>query len=235
MHTLVLDRAETYLNSQWRESRSPWLSAARHSHAFVTISRQSGSGGTSFARTLARLLNGHAPEGILWAVYEGNLIGRMLEANHLSLRLARFLPEDKVSEVNASIGELVGLHPNLWELVQKMNKAMCELAEQNHAIFVGRGANFATRHLGGVHIRLVASAEHRARYQALLYDMSEKEALAYNSKCDAARRRYVRANFNADIDDPRAYDLVLNTEEISLSEAAELASALVNARSVSSR
>jgi len=86
-----------------------------------------------------------------------------------------------------------------------------------------------------VHIRLVASAEHRARYQALLYDMSEKEALAYNSKCDAARRRYVRANFNADIDDPRAYDLVLNTEEISLSEAAELASALVNARSVSSR
>jgi len=233
MHSLVLDRAETYLNTQWRDSNSPWSSKALHSHAFVTVSRQSGSGGTAFARALARQLNGNAPGGVLWAISEGNLTTRMLEANHLSPRIARYLPEDKVSEVNASIGELVGLHPNLWELVQKMNKAMRDLAEHNHAILVGRGANFATRHIvGGVHIRLVAPPEHRARYHALLYNISEEEALIFNAKCDAARRRYVKATFNANIDDPRAYDLVLNTGEIPIAEAATITASLVKARHV---
>jgi cytidylate kinase len=158
----------------------------------------------------------------------------MLEANHLSPSIARYLPEDKVSEVNASIGELVGLHPNLWELVQKMNKAMRDLAERNHAILVGRGANFATRHIeGGVHIRLVAPPEHRARYHALLYNMSEEAALIFNAKCDAARRRYVKATFSANIDDPRAYDLVLNTGEIPIAEAAAITASLVKTRHAS--
>jgi len=231
MHSLVLDRAETYLNSQWRESNIPWAHPSRHSHPFVTVSRQSGSGGTAFARALARQLNGDAPDGVLWTVSEGNLTTRMLAANHLSPRLARFLPEDKVSEVNASIGELVGLHPNLWELVQKVNKSMRVLAEQDHAILVGRGANFATRGIeGGVHVRLVAPAEHRARYHAFLYDFSEKAALAFNAKCDAARRRYVKATFNANIDDPRAYDLVLNMAEIPIAEAAAITASLVRTR-----
>jgi cytidylate kinase len=231
MHSLVLDRAETYLNTQWRESNSPWLSKTLNSHAFVTVSRQSGSGGTAFARALARQLNGDAPDGIVWTVSEGNLTTRMLEANHLSPHIARYLPEDKVSELNASIGELVGLHPNLWELVQKMNKAMRDLAEHNHAILVGRGANFATRDLeGGVHVRLVAAPEHRARYHAFLYDMTEQEALAFNAKVDVARRRYVKATFNANIDDPRAYDLVLNTGVIPIPEAAAITASLVKTR-----
>jgi len=231
MNSLVIDRAETYLNTQWRESTAPWSSKPLPSHTFVTISRQSGSGGTSFARALARLLNSDAPDGILWNVFEGNLTTRMLEANHLSPRIARYLPEDKVSEINASIGELVGLHPNLWELVQKVNKAMRDLAENNHAILVGRGANFATRDVdGGVHVRLVAPPEHRARYHAFLYDISEQEALAFNAKCDAARRRYVKATFNANIDDPRAYDLVLNTGEIPISEAAAITASLIKTR-----
>jgi len=231
MHSPVLDRAETYLNTQWRSSSPPWSAKARNSHAFVTVSRQSGSGGTSFARALARLLNGEAPDGVMWTVFDGNLTNHMLEANHLSPRLARFLPEDKVSEVNASIGELVGLHPSLWDLVQKMNSTMRDLAEHNHAILVGRGSNFATRLMeGGVHVRLIAPAENRARYLALLYDMSEQEALIFNAKRDAASRRYVRANFNADIDDPRSYDLVFNTGEIPIADAAAITASLLKAR-----
>jgi len=231
MHALALDRAETYLNSQWRESRTPWALKSQNPPAFVTVSRQSGSGGTAFARALARQLNGEAPEGTLWTIYEGNLTTRMLESNHLSTRFARYLPEDRISEVNASIGELVGLHPNLWELVQKMNETLHDLAESHHAILVGRGANFATRRMeGGVHVRLVAPAEYRARYLALLYDMSERDALILNAKRDAARRRYVKATFSADVDDPRGYDLVLNTGEMTLSEAATIAASLVKAR-----
>jgi cytidylate kinase len=231
MHPPVLDRAETYLNTQWHASNPPWLSKRQSSHTFVTVSRQSGSGGTSFARALARRLNGETAEGIVWTVFDGNLPAHMLEANHLSPRLEQFLPEDKVSEVKASIGELVGLHPSLWELAQKMNATLCDLAENNHAILVGRGANFATRNTtGGVHVRLVAPAAYRARNLALVYNMTESEALVFNAKRDAASRRYVKANFNADIDDPRGYDLVLNTGEIPIPEAVAIATTLVRVR-----
>jgi len=221
--------------SQYTEN--PWLSTARLAMeptalSFVTVSRQSGSGGTSFARALTRTLNGVAgANGRGWSIYDGNLTLRMLESNHLDAHVARFLPEDKVSEFNALIGELVGLHPSLWELVQKTNNAICEIARQQNAIVVGRGANFATRHLGGgVHVRLVAPAEYRARHLAQLYDLSHDKALELNARRDAARRRYVKSTFGADIDDPRSYDLVFNMADVSLAEAVSLTASLLQLR-----
>jgi cytidylate kinase len=108
---------------------------------------------------------------------------------------------------------------------------MCTLAKRNHAIFVGRGANFATHHLeGGVHVRLIAPAENRARYLAQLFDMTEREALVFNAKRDAASRRYVKTNFGTNIDDPRGYDLVFNTGEISIQDAATITASLLKVR-----
>ena len=226
-----LERTDSYVNAQTRDSRAPWA-VQRPAGAFVTISRAAGSGGASLARLLARKLNGESPADINWKVYEGNLTTRMLLENQLPARFARYLPEDKVPEINASIGEFVGLHPSLWELIQKTNDTMRQLATGGNVILVGRGANFATAELrGGVHVRLIAPVDHRARYLAQLYNISETEALALNAKCDAARRRYVKATFDADIEEPSAYDLVINTGHVSLAEAAELVATRVRARS----
>ena len=173
-----------------------------HAHPlgpFVTLSRESGLGGTAFAGMLAPRLppgNDHP-----WSVYSSNLIDEMLCTNRLPAHLARFLPEDRVSEFNATIGEVVGLHPNLWMLVSKTNEMIRRIARGGHAILLGRGANFATADLpGGVHVRLVAREAHR----------------------DAARRRYVKANFSANIADPTAYDYVINLERVPLEAAVEI-------------
>lgn len=207
----------------------PW--PQKTAQPFVTISRESGSGGTSLARALVRHLNVKTAENVFWNVFDGNLISTMLKSNHLSSRIARFLPEDKVPEINASVGELVGLHPSLWELTEKTKETMRRLAQTGNAILVGRGSNFATADIPhGVHVRLIASAEHRARYLSHLYQMPFNEALAYNAKRDAARRRYVKSTFNADVSDPAAYDLVINTERITLNEAVEQVAALVCSR-----
>ncbi len=222
-------KTDTYLSSEWTGSRSPW--AVRPAGPFVTLSREAGSGGSSLARILARKLNHESARDDSWSVYDTNLTPKMLKTHHLPVRFARFLPEDRVPEFTACIGELVGLHPSLWELVQKTNETIRQLAGNGHAILVGRGANFATKGMDhGINVRLVAPAGHRARYLARLYNIPEREALAYNAKCDAARRRYVRTNFNADIDDPTAYDLVINTAQVSLAAAADLVATCVRAR-----
>jgi len=227
---LPLERADSYFNAEWRDSRSPW--SAKPAQPFVTISRESGSGGSSLAHLLVRKFNGAGSEHSGWTVYAGNVITRMLQANHLPDELARFLPEDRVPEINASIGELVGLHPSIWELVQKANATMRQLATEGHVVLVGRGANFATAGLGrGVHVRLIAPPDHRADHFVRTQGWSTAAALAHIAKCDAARRRYVAANFNARVDNPSAYDLVINTAHVSLAEAVELVAARILARS----
>jgi cytidylate kinase len=161
--------------------------------------------------------------GAAWTAFGGNMITRMLAANHLPEQLARFLPEDRVPEVNATLGEMVGLHPSLWELMEKTKATMRHLAKTGHVILVGRGANFATADLpGGIHVRLIAPVDQRARYYAQRFNVSAAAALEHNAKCDAARRRYVKAHFNADVADPAAYDLVINTGHVPLAEAADM-------------
>lgn len=213
---------DPYLNAAWRESRSPFAVAAE-THPFVTVSGEAGAGGRAFARLLARRLNAESGDGVLWRVYEGDVVAKMLDENRLPRRLARYLPEERVPELAATIGELVGLHPNLWHLVQKTNETMCHLAAGGHVILVGRGANFATEGVeGGTHVRLVAPADHRARFLAGQYNVSLEQARRLNARGDAARRSYVRANFGRSISDPGSYDLVINTGHVPLPEAAKL-------------
>jgi len=209
----------------------PDTEAASEHGPFITISRESGSGGKSLARLLARHLNAETPKEILWTIFDGNLISTVLKSHHLQPQLARFLPEDKVSEVESAIGEMVGLHPNLWDLVKKTNETIRDLAHKGHVILVGRGANFATADIsGGIHVRFVAPAAQRAHYIAHRYAMTDELALSYNEKCDAASRRYVKANFNSDISDPAHYDMVINTGHVSLGDAANLIANLVKAK-----
>lgn len=221
--------AGSYLNAEWHGSRAPW--AQKPAGAFITISREAGSGGSSLARLLARKLNTEPAPDAGWKVFEDNLTPTMLKSQQLPRRIARFLPEDRVSEVQTMIGEMIGLHPNVWELVQKTNETMRALAQRGNVILVGRGASFATAGLvHGIHVRLVAPASHRAKYLTQRYGITEKEALHLNARCDRARRGYVKAYFNADDRDPRTYDLVLNTARVTLAEAVGLISVHVHAK-----
>gem|GEM_PF-399939 len=224
-----LETAGAYLHVQMGSTGTPWT--GKPEGPFVTVSRESGAGGSSLARALALYLTAHTSEHAHWTVYTGNLIEEMLQNHHLSPDIARFLPEDKVSEIASSVGELVGLHPNLWDLVQKTNELIRRLARAGHAIIVGRGANFATHGIEhGVHLRLVGPADHRARHIARLQQMDEVAARARNARCDLARERYVRTHFNANIKDPTAYDLVIDTARVPLVESAEIVATLVSAR-----
>lgn len=212
----VLERAGAYLNVHLTHSGpagSPPPAAP-----FVTLSRETGTHGSAVAAGLAARLAARFP-GESWPVYSGNLIEQMLQTNDLPVELKRFLPEDRIRHLEAAIGELVGLHPDLWSLVQKTNDLVRHLARTGHAILLGRGGAFATAGLShGVHVRLVASPGLRAARTAEALGLGIHEAATHNALRDAARQRYVRAMFDADIADPTAYDLVLNTGRLSIDD-----------------
>jgi cytidylate kinase len=96
-------------------------------------------------------------------------------------------------------------------LVGKTNELIRRLARGGYAILLGRGAAFATADLPqGVHVRLVAAPAHRDACAARWLGIDPAEAAAWNAGRDAARQRYVRATFSANIADPCAYDLTIN-------------------------
>lgn len=209
----TVQKAEAYLNVHL--TRTGPGGTRTQTGPFVTISREAGTTGSALAETLRQRLSSEDAEHP-WTVYSRNLIDDMLRSNELPGNLARFLPEDHVSEVDASIGELVGLHPNLWTLVEKTKELMQQVARAGHVVLLGRGASFVTRMIaGGIHVRLVASPEYRAKVTADRFSLEASAARARNNAVDAARRRYVKWTFNADISDPTAYDLVLNVERLS--------------------
>ncbi len=224
-----IEKAKSYLDIQLGRPL-----AERHTAIgpFITLSRESGTGGSVLADEIARRLNRllHVDQPA-WTIFNRDLVARMLEDNHLSTSFARFLPEDKISEIESSVGEIVGLHPSIWTMVHQTNSLMRRLATMGHAIVVGRGANFATAGSArGLHLRLVGSSDLRARRTSQLRGLSYEQALAFNRKTDHARRDYVRSFFEADIDDPAGYDLVVNMDHFTTESAANLVVAALRSR-----
>ncbi|MEX2045221.1 MAG: cytidylate kinase family protein [Opitutus sp.] len=222
----LVERAEAYLSIHLTHSgpSGPHPSEG----PFVTISRESGTGGSALVQLLAEQLPRRI--GHPWVVYSGNLIEEMLRTNDLPPHLARFLPEDRISELDASIGEIVGLHPNLWDLVGKTNELIRCIARTGHAILLGRGAVFATADIpNGIHVRLVAPAKHRAARTARWLSIDFASAADHNTARDAARQRYVRSTFDRSITDPAAYDLVVNVARVPLESIVDLIGSFVAA------
>ena len=142
-------------------------------------------------------------------------IGQML--------VERFMVEDARLPVETIVEELLGLHPTPWLLVQQTTRTILRLASLGCVILVGRGADVVTKRLPYVfHVRLVAPLEKRVQHAAQYYNLTAADAAEKVREEDHARRRYLRRYFDADIDDPLLYDLVINTGRLGFVRTAEL-------------
>jgi cytidylate kinase len=73
------------------------------------------------------------------------------------------------------------------------------------------------------HVSLVGSVADRARRVAQLQHVDEREAAARCHQADGERAAYLRHFYGKDIRDPLLYDVVVNTSEMSLQDAADVA------------
>jgi cytidylate kinase len=222
-HT-YLEQGVSILNARLRTPIAQLPAAGTASHPFITISREAGAGATTLGRLLVPILDEQlGDENRDWMFFDKDLITHALTKHSLPERLAAYLPEDRVSEIKALVGELVGLHPSLWELEHKISEAILQLAHLGRVIFAGRAAHLVTRSLqSGFHLRLVASKESRIKRMMAQQNCDAATAEAALLNTDRARQRYAQTNFGQDLDDPHAYDLVINTDQITPATAARL-------------
>jgi cytidylate kinase len=158
-----------------------------------------------------------------WTVFDKNLAKEVLVEHKLPLDLEKFMVEDTRLPVESIVEELLGLHPNTWWLAQQTTKTILHLASMGRVVMVGRGAEVITQLLPYVfHVRLVAPLSKRIKQAAEFYGLSPNEAAMKVSEEDHARRRYLRRYFDADVDNPLLYHLVINTAKTGLAGVAEI-------------
>lgn len=220
-----LDKYRAYLLSQRERPARP----EKHS-PFITLSRQAGAGAETVAHLLADRLNAQAPAGgAPWTVFDRNLISKVLEDQDLPQAIARHVHEDKDTTMEALVGELLGLHPSMWTIFHHTSDTVLKLARVGRCIIVGRGGNIITAKLkGGLHVRLVAPESVRVEHVRKHFGLSEKEAATYAHEHDAGRRRYIKTNFDRDIDDPLLYHAVLNTGLLGFERTADTLAGLIS-------
>jgi len=200
----------------------------------VTISRQAGCGALVIAEKLAALLQPELPaDDPPWTVFDRNLMDKVLEDHNLPARLARFLPEDRVTELQDITDELFGLRPASWTMIQQTSETILKLAELGHVILIGRAANVITAKLSHVvHVRLVAPLEVRLDHCQSSYNLTPRAAREFCQREDEGRRRYLKKYFSADVDNPLLYHLTINTGVVSFEAAAGLIADTVRATAV---
>lgn len=180
----------------------------------VTISREAGSRGNSIAVALLEELEASEvlPKYRPWTVFNQGLLDYVIHEHNLPEKTADYFPEDKPEEVRSLIGEMLGLHAGIYTTVRKVSETVRRLAVAGNAIIVGRGANLIGASVpGALHVRLIGDPAARVRHFAKLHQSTIHQATEEVAKRDRARKRYIKANFGRDIDDPTQYDMVVNT------------------------
>jgi cytidylate kinase len=179
---------------------------------WIALSRELGSGGGELARLLGEALG--------WRVFDRELLSAVAaETHHDTLALERF-DEKGVGELGEYLAPLI-LHddPGQARVLVGLRLVIQRIGREGKAVVVGRGANFVLHPAGGLRIRAVGTPAERAEALARSAGIAVHEARRRIAESDAAQRAFIRQAYQREIDDPAAYDLVLNPLSLGLPTA----------------
>lgn len=224
MTNIGVEHCASFVSSQFQTAGAARADTAVGLRRTVTISRQAGCGALAVAERLARYLKAHSPKDPLpWTVFDRNLMDKVLEEHGLAPHLAKFLPEDRISEIEDMLADLLGAHPPVREVVAQCAETILKLAAVGNVILIGRAGNVITARLPRIlHVRLVAPLEQRIAHCQEAYGMTEAAARVFCPREDLGRERYVKKYFNADIADPLRYHMIINTGLVGYDDAAQI-------------
>jgi cytidylate kinase len=181
----------------------------------ITMSPMTGTGGDVVAVKLMDYLQHHAPPGRQWAIFDKNLMTKVLEEHGLSQMMADSPAEAKEPLVSQLLNKLRTGHPSASKIVELAVETVWNLATGGYVILVGRAANVVTADLKNVfHVRLVGSLSLRVENTKDSYHYDRRTAANFVKSEDEDKRLYMKEYFGKDIDDPELYHIMVNTDRI---------------------
>lgn len=171
----------------------------------ITISRQTGSMGEEITQQLAQNMN--------LPVLTRDMAMSNVFASVASQHEMHMLAESPAFFLTKSAEGLT--------FAQHLENRLKQRAAQESIIIFGMGAQvvFADRP-GALHVRLIASPEVRAERVIQKRGLEPKDAERFLELSDRKHKRYISTIYGKDWSDPFLYNVILNTDNLSIQEAA---------------
>ncbi len=198
--------------------------AARpHPPPIVTVSRQSGSRGSYFASRLAEKMD--------YQRLHREVIDTICESSGYRKRIVESI-DDKFRSQLALIVESIftGKSVDHRDYNMHLGQVVLSMSRLGGVILMGRGGNFILGPKRGFHIRFVAPHDKRVQNLVTYKGMERVAAIRFIEESDASRRELMKKLFNADIDDPQHYDLVINAAYMDVEELLGVTMAAIQAK-----
>ena len=135
-------------------------------------------------------------------------------------------------EQTAYLGDNIyaGIYSPSWELalsdtnyVSGLEHVIKQLARSQSIVVRGRGSQFILKDFpGAFHALIVAPIEVRVKRVMEKLKINEEDARKEISRVDDGSREFVKRYFKANIADPVNYDIVINTNHLSIEGAASI-------------
>jgi cytidylate kinase len=181
----------------------------------ITISRELGAGARSLAEALAERLD--------LEIHGVSLIDQIAQDKHLARWVVEQLDESVRSQIEMWVQGVLERRIFLRdEYHVSLVRAIRTLAAHGGVVFIGRGAHLVLGDSCSLRILLVASEATRARRVAQYEETDLEAARKKIAEVDEARREFIEKLFHVEADDPRQFDIVVNTDRLPLERLVEL-------------
>ena len=190
---------------------------------FITISRETGAG----APTIIQQLN----QTLRIGVVDRQILEYLAERYKL--------PRDMLERVDEKVCNWLVEAVGIWlskrlisqtDYIALLARFVFMAARDASAIFVGRGIQFILPPEKGLAVRIIAPFEQRVARIMEEQQLKSREAGRYATARDNEQRNFVRHHYHQDIADSHLYDLVINTQDIALEDAANVINRLWSQR-----
>jgi cytidylate kinase len=176
--------------------------------AIVTISRQIGSGGDEIAARLAKDLG--------FTLVDQALLTALMHEHGLSRAEFEELDEERQAQEGQE-------PPEARVYVDLLETLIENLAAEKDLVVLGRGGQVIFRGFpGALHVRVVAGTKERVKRLMEERRLEEESAVSVMRGNDEARRAFIEYHYGEDWDASTNYDLILNTDRLSLEAATEV-------------
>lgn len=189
----------------------------------VTVSRQRGSRGSYFAERLAEKLG--------YQNLHREVIDAICQSSGYRKKVVQSLDERFRGDLELMVESLfTGQSVDHRDYYRHLFRTVLSMSQLGGVVLLGRGGNFILGPNRGFHMRFIAPKQKRIENLVKYTKVTESEAVTMIETSDAERKELIAKLFHADNDNPRHYDMVVNTAFVDLDDLLDTMVRLIEAK-----
>jgi hypothetical protein len=181
----------------------------------LLVSRERGSGGGRVAHLVGERLG--------WHVFDREIVDEIAQLAHVRQQLMESVdPETRANWEDAWRPELQPEDIGCEQFLRCLRQVVLTLGHHGDVVILGRGAQYLLPTQCALRVRVEAPFELRVRRVAESRKVPLPDAQAHVQEFDASRTDFIKKCFQRDPNSALNYDLIANTEDITVEAAADI-------------